>query len=97
MYVTIVEVHVKEDHVGDFIEACRKNHEASIKENGNRRFDILQQYEDPTHFTLYEAYACERDAAAHKDTDHYLEWRNTVAGWMASPRSGTVFHSVYPE
>ena len=97
MQVTCVHVHVKKEHVDDFIEACRKNHQASIQEPGNRRFDILQLADDPTRFVLYEAYANEKVAAAHKQTDHYLAWRETVADWMASPREGVAYNGLYPE
>lgn len=96
MHVTIVNVHVKADCIDDFIAATRLNHEASIREPGNRRFDLLQAADDPTRFVLYEAYASAQEAAAHKQTPHYLKWRDTVAGWMASPRSGVSYRGLYP-
>jgi autoinducer 2-degrading protein len=96
MYVTVVHVQVKEPHVNEFIEASRLNHLASTRENGNRRFDVLQQQEDPCRFILYEAYESKEDAAAHKETDHYLAWRETVQDWMASPRQGIVYNGLYP-
>ena len=37
MHVTLVQVHVKPEHISEFIEATRRNHEASILEPGNRR------------------------------------------------------------
>ena len=97
MQVTLVHVHVKSDHVNDFIEATRLNHEASVQEAGNRRFDILQSAEDPARFILYEAYASSEDAAAHKETQHYLNWRETVAEWMAEPRQGIQYHGLFPK
>lgn len=96
MQVTLVQVHVKAEHVHDFIEATRENHAASIREAGNRRFDILQLREDPTRFVLYEAYANAEAAAAHKQTAHYLRWRETVADWMAEPRQGIVYAGLFP-
>jgi autoinducer 2-degrading protein len=96
MYVTIVHVHVKTDHIDDFIQATRTNHLASIQEDGNRRFDILQQADDPGRFVLYEAYTDAQKAAAHKDTAHYRQWRNDVANWMASPRQGIVYTGLFP-
>ncbi|MDH5546682.1 MAG: antibiotic biosynthesis monooxygenase [Gammaproteobacteria bacterium] len=97
MHVTLVHVSVKDAHVNDFIEACRLNHEASIKENGNRRFDILQSAEEPTKFVLYEAYVGEAEAKAHKETQHYHAWRETVADWMAEPRKGVAYQGVFPK
>lgn len=96
MQVTIVHVHVRAEHVEEFIEACRRNHQQSIQEPGNLRFDVLQLAEDPTRFVLYEAYESSDDAAAHKQTSHYLEWRETVADWMAEPRQGISYNGLYP-
>lgn len=97
MHVTLVHVHVQTECVGAFIAATRANHEASIKESGNRRFDVLQMPDDPTHFILYEAYVSAADAAAHKETAHYLTWRDAVAGMMAEPRRGVPMTGLFPE
>lgn len=97
MHVTLVHVQVKPEHVQDFINAACDNHIGSVKEAGNRRFDILQSADDPTRFVLYEAYASLEDAAAHKNTAHYLKWRDTVAPWMASPRQGISYKGLYPK
>ena len=96
MHVTLVHVSVKPGHIDDFIEATRLNHEASVQEPGNRRFDVLQSPDDPARFILYEAYASSGDAAAHKETAHYLAWRETVADWMAEPRRGIGYTGLYP-
>jgi len=96
MQVTIAHVTVKLDHVDDFIEASRLNHEASVKEAGNRRFDVLQSTDDPTQFVLYEAYGSAAEAAKHKETAHYMKWRETVADWMAQPRQGVAYNGLFP-
>ena len=97
MQVTIVHVHVKTEHIDDFVEATRLNHEASVQEPGNLRFDVLQSAGDPARFVLYEAYATKADVAAHKETPHYLTWRETVAEWMASPREGVPYNGLFPQ
>lgn len=96
MHVTIVHVQVKPEHIGDFIEATRHNHDASTREAGNRRFDVLQSADDPACFVLYEAYASAEDAVAHKQTAHYLAWRDAVAGWMSAPRQGVPYRGLFP-
>jgi autoinducer 2-degrading protein len=96
MHVTLVHVHVKPEHIDDFIAATAANHAASVQETGNRRFDVLQSPDDPCRFILYEAYATSADAAAHKDTAHYLAWRERVADWMAEPRQGMPYNGLYP-
>jgi len=39
MYVTLVHVHVKPEHLDSFIDSIRANHEASVREPGNIRFE----------------------------------------------------------
>lgn len=97
MHVTLVHVQVKPEHIDDFIAATKLNHEASIREAGNRRFDVLQSPENPARFILYEAYLSGEDAAAHKQTEHYLAWRDTVADWMAEPRQGVSYDGLFPK
>jgi autoinducer 2-degrading protein len=96
MYVTIVYVHVMPERVADFIEAVRDNHEHSVLEPGHLRFDILQSADDPTRFVAYEAYRDEASAKAHKETSHYLAWRDRVADWMAEPRQGVRYDGLFP-
>lgn len=96
MQVTIVHVTVKPDYIDDFIEASRLNHELSVTEPGNRRFDVLQSADNPAQFVLYEAYKNAAEAAKHKETDHYKQWRETVAEWMAQPRQGVPYNGLFP-
>lgn len=97
MYVTLVHVHVKPEHLEAFLDATRANHEASVREPGNERFDVLRSVDDPTRFILYEAYVDEAAAAAHKTTPHYLAWREAVSDWMAEPRVGVRYDGLLPE
>jgi autoinducer 2-degrading protein len=96
MHVTLVHVVVKPEAIDAFIAATKANHEASVREPGNRRFDLLQAPDEPTRFVLYEAYASVEDAAAHKQTPHYAKWRDAVAPMMAEPRKGVPMRGLFP-
>jgi autoinducer 2-degrading protein len=96
MHVTLVHIRVKTEAVAAFIAASRLNHESSIKEPGNRRFDVLQSPDDATRFVFYEAYVSTEDAAAHKQTPHYAAWRDAVADMMAEPRRGEPMRGLFP-
>ena len=96
MHVTLVHVLVKPAAIDAFIAATRANHEASIQEPGNQRFDVLQAPDDPARFILYEAYASAEDAAAHKATAHYLAWREAVADMMDEARRGEPMNGILP-
>jgi len=94
MYVTLVYVHVKPGFEDRFIAASQENADAAVEEPGNVLFEVLREADDPARFVLYEAYETKEAAAAHKDTPHYLKWRETVADWMAEPRKGVVYAGV---
>ena len=97
MHVTLVHVRVLPDHVDAFLAAMRANHEGSVREPGNLRFDVLRDPADPTHFLIYEAYVDADAAAAHKTTAHYLAWRDRVAPMLAEPRRGEPWDGLLPE
>lgn len=75
-----------------------KNARNSAKEPGVARFDVLQDTEDPCSFVLVEVYK-DKDKApvAHKETAHYLEWRESVADMMAEPRQAKKFVNHFPK
>jgi autoinducer 2-degrading protein len=97
MFVTLVHCHVKPEAVDAFIDACVSNHEGSVREPGNVRFDVIQLADDPTRFVLYEWYADEESAKAHKETDHYLAWREATADMFEEPRNGVRYVGIAPE
>ncbi len=96
MHITHVHVHVKPEHRGAFVSATLRNHEASVREPGNLRFDVLQSEDDPDRFVLVEVYRDADSAGAHKQTTHYLASRDEVAPMMASPREGKRYRAMAP-
>ncbi len=96
MLVAIVYCHVKPEYVDAFAEACRANHAGSVREPGVRRFDVLQELNDPTRFVLYEWYMDEADAVAHKETAHYAAWRDATAEMFVEPRHGVRYSGLAP-
>jgi len=94
--ITHVMVKVKPGAEKAFKKAARANAMESVKEYGNLRFDMLQSVDDPTDFLLIEVYRTSADAAKHKNTQHYLEWRSTVAFMMAEPREGRKYVTHFP-
>ena len=97
MYVVSVDVFVVPDKVDAFIDAILANATGTRQEPGNLRFDVAQSNDDPTQFLLYEVYTDEAAFKAHQQTDHYKTWKSTVADWMAKPRQGVKYQSLFPE
>ena len=96
MLVVHVHVQVKPECVEAFRKATIANAEASVKEPGIARFDVVQQTDNPTRFVLVEVYRDEQAPAKHKETAHYAAWRDSVASMMAEPRSSVKYTNVFP-
>jgi len=96
MIVRAITVYVKEGMEEVFKTATINNRKGSIAEPGILRFDILQNSEKPSEFFLYEVYASEEATLAHKETDHYKTWKETVEPMMAAKRIGQAFSVVEP-
>ena len=96
MLIVHVFVQVKADQVDAFKAATIDNASRSIQEPGIARFDVVQQQDDPTKFVLIEIYWNDDAPAQHKETAHYLRWRDTVAPMMASPRQSIKYHNIFP-
>ena len=79
MLIVHVHVQVKPEFVAAFKEATIENARNSIKEPGIARFDVVQQQDDPARFVLVEVYRTPEAALDHKETDHYVRWRDAVA------------------
>ena len=96
LLVVHVHVQVQPESIEAFREATLANARQSVKEPGIARFDVIQDSEDPTRFVLVEVYRSAQAPAAHKETAHYLTWRDAVAPMMAGPRTSRKYVSCFP-
>jgi quinol monooxygenase YgiN len=97
MFIVHVVIHVKPECVEGFKTATLSNVRNSIEEPGIARFDFVEQADAPNRFVLVEVYRTPEDATRHKETTHYLVWRDAVAHMMAEPRTSTKFSNIAPD
>ncbi len=97
MLVVHVHARVKPEFIEAFKLATAENARNRVQEPGIARFDVVQQFDDPSRFVLIECYRTPQAPAAHKETAHYAKWRDAVAPMMAEPRSSVKFSNVFPE
>ncbi len=97
MIIIHVFVSVKPDCIEAFRLASVENARKSLEEPGIVRFDVLQEEGNPTRFVLVEVYRTPEAPAEHKATEHYTQWRDTVADMMAEPRRSIRYKNVTPE
>ncbi len=95
MLTVNVCVQVKEEYIQEFIEATIENATLSNTEPGIARFDLIQEQGNLHKFMLVEVYSTPEAPAAHKETEHYKIWRETVEPMMAEPRSNLKYSTIY--
>ncbi|HEX4193396.1 MAG TPA: putative quinol monooxygenase [Stellaceae bacterium] len=75
LFVLIAELQVKPEAVEKFIPLIMANANASVHaEKGCMQFDVTQQIDDPTKFSLYEIYADQTAFELHGKTPHYADF-----------------------
>jgi len=97
MFILAVHARVKPEHVEAFCEATLENARESRREPGVARFDVLQDLDDPTRFTLIEVYRTPDDPARHKETAHYAKWRDAAEDMLAEPRTRARYRNLAPD
>ena len=97
MFIVHVSVKVLPEKIDAFIAATIENARNSVQEPGIARFDVVQEQDAPGSFMLVEVYRNAEAAAAHKETAHYIQWRDTVADMMAQPRSSVKYSNLFPD
>jgi autoinducer 2-degrading protein len=97
MHIVHVHARVRPESIADFRPATIENARSSIQETGIARFDVVQQQDDATRFVLIEVYRTLEAANAHKETAHYLKWRDAVAPMMAEPRQSVKYDAIFPD
>ena len=86
MQVTLVSVSVTPGDEEDFAHESIANAASSLEESDNIRFDVLRSIDDPGKFTLVEVYKTPHGPVLHKESEHYIRWRENVSDMMAEPR-----------
>ena len=97
MLIVLVYVHVKPNCIQAFQKITTENARNSILEPGIARFDVIQQADDPARFVLIEVYRDVDAPAKHKETPHYLAWRDQVTDLMAEPRYSLKYTNIFPD
>ena len=95
MLIVHVFINVKPEMVKQFKNETAENVEGSINEPGVIRFDLIQQIDDDTKFVLVEVYRSEEAALVHKETPHYIKWKNNVEEMMQEPRKSIKYKGVF--
>jgi len=95
MYALTVTAHVRENEADTFVQKTLECARATRKEDGNIRYDILQDEDDPSCFVIYEVYRTKDDFLLHRETPHSIKWKAETESLMTRPRKRIRSHSIY--
>ncbi len=95
MKVVLVRIQVRPGAGEAFLAATLENARASNREPGVARFDVLRDAGDPSRFVLVEAYRDEEAPARHKETAHYLRWKEIAEPLLAGERTREFYEGAY--
>jgi len=85
MHILVVNLKVKQECIQDFKAASILNAQSSRTEPGIISFDLLQHKQDPSIFMLYEVYTEPGAQDAHRETEHYKQWKIKTADMFEEP------------
>ena len=90
MYVVLVNLVIKTEHLDKFEKAILKNATTSARdEKGCKRFDVCQNESNPAEWLLYEVYTDRAAFDTHHQTPHFLEWNQAAQEFVASKKLTT--------
>ena len=83
-FVLLVNIRIKPENVGAFMQRCNENAREARKEPGCRQFEVLVDPKDPTRVVLFEVYDDEKAFEAHQATPHFKKYLAEAVPLLAS-------------
>jgi (4S)-4-hydroxy-5-phosphonooxypentane-2,3-dione isomerase len=97
MQILMVRIRIKADHLKDFIGEMIGDGKGSVlHEPGCRRFDIIQDEDEPTKLGLCEVYNDEAAVEDHMSRAHFKKWLEKTAGWTAEETGVSKCRCLFP-
>ena len=96
MFVFQVHHFIKPEMIEAYKAATLENARHTLQEPGVVRFDVLQDKEDPAHFSLFEAYQDKAAQEAHLQTAHFFAWKEVAMQAFAKRGFGYEFEIHQP-
>lgn len=94
MITYIVHIEIKDEFISKFVELTKKKFEGATQEEGNIRFEFLSDKEEKGKFIIFEIWKSKEAISYHKQTQHYIVWRDAVQNMMLKPRFKHFFKNV---
>ena len=88
---------MKPERLESFLQEMIDDAEGSVlHEPGCRRFDVIQDEDDPTKIGLCEVYNDQAAIDDHLTRPHFTHWRETTADWVVGPAAVSQCRVIFP-
>jgi autoinducer 2-degrading protein len=84
MTSVVIQIVVMGEHLDSFVKLTRENIAHRRSADGNLKFEVYQQEDNPTHFVMVEVFKFQQSIDAYYATPGYLEWHKAVTPMMVS-------------
>jgi len=98
MYTVILFTKIRPQHIDDYIVNMRVCAEATNKEPGCIRYEVMQDADDPTMMCLFQVFKDEAAYQVHQDAEHHRVWIEMSGDWREpSGRPRSELRYITPE
>ena len=97
MITQLVCLVVSPENLDALVREAVENARQSLLEGGVRRFDVLQQVDNPTQLVLYEVYDSTEALESHRQTTHFKRWQEKALPLLSKPRERTLYQMLEPQ
>lgn len=97
MHIIVAKIQIKPEYREPFMELMVDDAKGSVEnEPGCLHFSVIRDNADPNRIVLFEVYRDEAAFEAHKQTPHFIRWRDGVQDWFAAPAEVIQGQNVFP-
>ncbi len=96
MNTWLTSIQINPARVDEFLAASVPFAGESLRESGLVSFALLQQVNEPAHFSMFDVYHDDAAREAHLVSVHYLAWLAIITPLLAEPMSPLPFMPIFP-
>lgn len=93
--IKVVAKHfVKEDKVNEFLELAKKLVEATLKEEGNIKYELFQDVKNSKIITMIEEWEDKDVLNKHMNSEHFVEIVPILSSFMEKPAEMNLYKKL---
>ncbi len=96
MNTWLTSIHIKPECEDEFLAVTAPFAGDSLRESGLISFALLQQVNNPAHFSMFDVYHDDAAREAHLNSTHYQVWLDAITPLLAESMMLLPFTPIFP-